>query len=61
MGCLDEELEEKTLEKIAAARKTVKQDIGSLSERLKIVKESIQFLKREVEQAESTQLEDLTL
>ncbi|XP_065842405.1 YEATS domain-containing protein 4-like [Oscarella lobularis] len=56
-----EELEEKTLEKIAAARKTVKQDIGSLSERLKIVKESIQFLKREVEQAESTQLEDLTL
>lgn len=55
---IDEELEEKTLAKIAAARKVVKQDIALVNERLKLVKDATHHLKREVARLETAQRED---
>lgn len=56
--CSDEDLEEKTLGKIAAARQVVKQDIALVNERLKLVKDATHHLKREVTRLEAAQRED---
>jgi YEATS domain-containing protein 4 len=53
-----EDLEEKTLGKIAAARQVVKQDIALVNERLKLVKDATHHLKREVTRLEAAQRED---